>query len=150
MTTPTLSKSTTPAVHRSAMSVLGPIQRELDRLIGRLGEGWGDHPRMDVRDTDEGLEITVELPGIDRKDLKIAVEDDVLIISGEKKTETETHQADYRISERSYGAFSRSIVLPSSVAAEKIEASMRDGVLTLKAPRNDRGQPRKIEIRPSA
>jgi len=136
--------------HRSAISVLGPIQREFDRLFDRLGEGWGDSPRMDVRDTDQGLEITVELPGIDQKDVKIAVEDDVLTISGEKKTETETRQADYRVSERSYGAFSRTITLPSSIAADKIEASMRDGVLTLKAPRNDHAKPRRIEIRPSA
>lgn len=82
--------------------------------------------------------------------MKIAVEDDILTISGEKKTEKETNQADYRVSERSYGAFTRSIALPSSVSADKIEASMRDGVLTLKAPRSDQAKPRTIEIRPTA
>lgn len=150
MTAQTPAKTAPAGNHRSAISVLAPIQREFDRLFDRLGEGWGDTPRMDVRDTDQGLEITVELPGIDRNDVKIAVEDDVLTISGEKKTQSETHQADYRVSERSYGAFARSIALPSSVAADKIEASMRDGVLTLKAPRNDQAKPRTIEIRPSA
>ncbi len=150
MTAQTPAKTPPATNHRSAISVLAPIQREFDRLFERLGEGWGDSPRMDVRDTDQGLEITVELPGIDRKDVKIAVEDDILTISGEKKTEKETNQADYRVSERSYGAFTRSIALPSSVSADKIEASMRDGVLTLKAPRSDQAKPRTIEIRPTA
>ena len=149
MTAQTPAKPPPATNHRSAISVLAPIQREFDRLFERLGEGWGDSPRMDVRDTDQGLEITVELPGIDRKDVKIAVEDDILTISGEKKTEKETNQADYRVSERSYGAFTRSIALPSSVSADKIEASMRDGVLTLKAPRSDQAKPRTIEIRPT-
>lgn len=150
MTAQPPAKTAMPAIHHSAISVLAPIQREFDRLFDRLGEGWGDSPRMDVRDTDQGIEITVELPGIDRNDVKIAVEDDILTISGEKKSETEMHRADYRVSERSYGTFARSITLPSSVAVDKIEASMRDGVLTLKAPRNDHAKPRKIEIRPSA
>lgn len=150
MTAQTPAKSAQPAIHRSATNAFAPIQREFDRLFERLADGWGDSPRMDVRDTDQGLEITVELPGIDRKDVKIAVEDGVLTISGEKKTETETHDAEYRVSERSYGAFSRSITLPSGVAADKIEASMRDGVLTLTAPRSDQAKPRTIQIRPSA
>lgn len=150
MTAQTPAKPAPPVVHRSAISILAPIQREFDRLFDRIGDSLGDSPRMDVRDTDQGIEITVELPGIDRNDVKIAVEDDVLTIAGEKKTETETQQGDYRLSERNYGAFSRSIALSSSIAADKIEASMRDGVLTLKAPRSDQARPRTIEIKPSA
>ena len=150
MTAQTPVKPAQSAVHRSAISAFAPIQREFDRLFDRLADGWGDSPRMDIRNTDQGLEITVELPGIDRKDVKLAVEDGVLTISGEKKTETETREADYRLSERSYGSFSRSIALPSGVAADKIEASMRDGVLTLTAPRSDQTKPRTIEIQPSA
>lgn len=149
MTAQTPVKSAQPAVHRSALSAFAPIQREFDRLFDRLADGLGENPRMDVRDTGQGFEITVELPGIDRKDVRVAVEDGVLTVSGEKKTQTETHEADYRLSERSYGTFSRSITLPSSVAADRIEASMRDGVLTLTAPRSDQASPRTIEIQPS-
>lgn len=101
-----------------ALTVLAPLQREFDRLFDQLGAGWSNlgavelAPRMDVRDTKEGFEITLELAGIDQADVKIAVEDDLLTISGEKKTEKETKAEGYRLSKRSYGSFSRSITLP--------------------------------------
>lgn len=138
-----------------ARTVLAPIQREFDRLFDQLGAGWSSlgevelAPRMDVRDTKEGLEITLELPGIDQADVKIAVEDDLLTISGEKKTEKETKAEDYRLSERSYGSFSRSISLPRTVDPAKIQATMKHGVLKLTAPKNGSAQPKTIEIRPA-
>ncbi|MGZ6040253.1 MAG: Hsp20/alpha crystallin family protein, partial [Phenylobacterium sp.] len=118
-----------PSLQRSTANVFGPIQREFDRLFDQLGTGWTQItemelvPRMDMRDTKAGLEITVELPGISKDDVKIAIEDDVLTISGEKRTQKETKEEDYRFSERTYGAFSRSIALPRTVDAEKIKAS---------------------------
>lgn len=145
-----------PDVQRPAASVFTPIQREFDRLFDRLGDGWSSlgqievAPRMDVKSHDGGYEITVELPGVGRDDVKVSVEDDVLTISGDKKTETETKEGDYRISERSYGAFCRSVALPTSVDADKIEASLRDGVLTLKAPRSGEAKSKTIKIKRAA
>ena len=87
---------------------------------------------------------------IARDDVKIEMADDVLTISGEKKSEKEDKEGDYRVSERSYGAFSRSVVLPSGVDAENIEADLRDGVLTIKAPRNGKARTKTIAIKPAA
>jgi len=144
-----------PKLAGSAGSVFAPLQREFDRLFDQLGSGWATlaevelAPRMDIRDTKDGLEISVELPGLTRNDVKIAVEDELLTISGEKQTEKETKEEDYRLSERTYGAFSRSVTLPRSVDAAKIEATMKDGVLKLTAPKNGTAKTKSIEIQPA-
>lgn len=144
-----------PKLAGSAGNVFAPIQREFDRLFDQLGSGWTAlaevelTPKMDIRDTKDGLEISLELPGMTRGDVKIAVEDDLLTISGEKKTEKETKEEDYHLSERTYGAFSRSITLPRSVDAEKIKATMKDGVLKLTAPKNGTTKAKAIEIQPA-
>lgn len=141
-----------PKLAGSAGSAFAPIQREFDRLFDQLGSGWAAlaevdlAPRMDIRDTKDGLEISVELPGLTRDDVKIAVEDELLTISGEKKTESETTEEDYRLSERTYGSFSRSVTLPRSVDAAKIKAIMKDGVLKLTAPKNGTAKTQSIEI----
>jgi HSP20 family protein len=137
---------------RSASGTFAPIQREFDRLFEQLGSAWNSttdidvSTRMDVRDTDKGLEITLEAPGVDQKDIKIEVDDNVLTVSGEKKSETEKKEADYRVSERAYGAFRRSIALPSNIDADKIAASMEKGVLKITAPKNGKSQTKTIAI----
>ena len=135
--------------------MFGPIQREFDRLFDQMGAGWSAMtdfqlmPRMDVRDTKDGYEITAELPGIAEDDVKIAIEGDVLTISGEKKSEKETKEDDYRLSERTYGAFSRSITLPHGVDPEKLTASMGDGILKLVAPKSPNVKAKTIKIQPA-
>lgn len=132
--------------------VFAPIQREFERLLDQFGAGFAPFaeldiaPRMDVRDTAEALEITVELPGIADEDVKVTLEDEVLTVSGEKKTETERKEAEYRVGERRYGAFSRSIHLPASVDAEKLAASMDKGVLKIVAPKNGKSHSKTIQI----
>ncbi|TAJ69834.1 MAG: Hsp20/alpha crystallin family protein [Phenylobacterium sp.] len=144
-----------PKLAGSAGNVFAPIQREFDRLFDQLGNGWAAlaeidlSPRMDIRDTKDSLEISVELPGLARDDVKITVEDEVLTISGEKKTEREAKEEDYHFSERTYGAFSRSVTLPRSVEAAKIKATMKDGVLKVTAPKNGTAQTKSIEIQPA-
>lgn len=151
MTVQTPAKQFLPNVQRTASGVFGPIQREFNRLFDEMGASWPSldldlSPRLDIRDTPEAVEVTVEVPGIPEKDIKIAVEDDLLTISGEKKSETETKKGDMRVSERSYGAFSRSITLPRGVDAAKIKASMANGVLTITAPRDGRSAAKAIPI----
>jgi HSP20 family protein len=137
---------------RSAGSVFSPIQREFDRLFDQLGSAWSASSdidlttRMDVRETEKGLEVTVEAPGVDQKDIKIDIDDNVLTVSGEKKSETDKKDAGYRVSERVYGAFRRSIMLPTNIDADKITASMDKGVLTITAPKNGKSQTKTIAI----
>ncbi len=144
-----------PKLAGSAGNVFAPIQREFDRLFDQLGSGFASlaetelAPNMDIRDTKDGLEISLELPGMTRSDVKIAVDDDLLTVSGEKKIEKETKEGDYHLSERAYGTFSRSITLPRSIVAEKIKATMKDGVLTLTAPKNGGAKAKAIEIQPA-
>jgi len=152
MTTHPATKQFLPALQRSATSAFLPVQREFNRLFDELSNGWNAFteldmmPRIDVRDTKKAIEVTVELPGIAQEDIKIDVDDDVLTISGEKRSEHETHEENLRVSERSYGAFSRSISLPRSVDADKIQATMANGVLKVVAPKDGSASAKSIKI----
>lgn len=151
----TNSNAIIPSIQRSAANAFGPLQREFNRLFDELGANWETFtetrlaPSMDVADTKDGLEVSVELPGLKREDIKIAVDGDMLTISGEKKSEKETKENHYRVVERTYGEFSRSIYLPRSVDASKITANMTDGVLKITAPKRPEAQTKTIEIQAS-
>lgn len=152
MTIQTPTKSFAPALQRSANTFFAPIQREFDRLFDQLGAGWATFseidatPRMDIRETADAVEITAELPGISEKDVKVALSDNMLTISGEKSSEKETTEKEYRLSERTYGSFSRTVTLPAGVDVEKIKATMSDGVLKLVAPKVPAAQAKTIPI----
>lgn len=90
-------------------------------------------PRMDVSETDTAYEVTVELPGLDEKDITVTVKDGLLTVDGEKKVEHE--DKTHHLMERRYGRFSRSIRLPDGVNEDKIEAGFAKGVLTVTLPR---------------
>jgi HSP20 family protein len=149
------SKHFMPGLQRSASNVFAPVQREFDRFLDQIATGWESFgeldlsPRMDVQDKKDAVEIDIELPGLTRKDVEIAVEDDILTVSGEKKAERETKDDSYRICERSYGAFSRSISLPRSVDADRISATMANGVLKIVAPKDGAAVSKKIAIQPA-
>ncbi len=155
MTAQPVARQFLPTLQRSATTAFAPIQREFNRLFDELGDGWAAFneidlaPRMDLREDDKALELTVELPSMSQANVKIAVEDDVLTISGEKKAEKETKEGRVRISERGYGAFSRSVALPRSVEAGKIKATMANGVLRIVAPKDGSTVTRTIEIQPA-
>jgi HSP20 family protein len=138
---------------------LGQLHREIDRMIDEfLGSGRpataGNGgivmaPRMDMAETDDSIEITAELPGVDEKDLDVSVEGDVLTIKGEKKSESEEKKKDYHVVERSYGSFRRSIRLPGVVDPEKVKAAFEKGVLkvTLPKPQEAKQNRRRIEVK---
>jgi HSP20 family protein len=94
-------------------------------------------PRIDVSETKDALEVTAELPGIDEKDVEVTLSEGMLTIRGEKKTERDEQDAskNWHVTERSYGAFSRSIALPFEPDAEKVEAKFEKGVLRVKLPK---------------
>jgi HSP20 family protein len=146
----------------SPANVFGSLQREIDRLfddftrgsMGMLGPQAQTNlmPSIDVTETDKEIEITAELPGLERKDVEITLEDDVLTIRGEKKIEAKQQDKDknYHVRERSYGAFYRMLSLPAGVDPAKVQATMSKGVLKIAIPRPAGSQPAKIEVKEAA
>lgn len=105
-------------------------------------------PKLDIAELKDKYEIKAELPGMDEKDINLSLEDGLLTISGEKKTETENKDKGYYLKECSYGTFSRSVRLPENIADDKIAASFSKGVLTIDMPKKDEAiaKARKISI----
>src|SRR5712675_1146733 len=143
------------------------LQREIDRLfedftrnLGMYGtQGLNLVPHTDVTENEKEIEITVEMPGLERKDVEISVEDNLLTIRGEKRIEREQKdekkkddkQKDDRknvhLAERSYGVFYRVFQLPPGVDPSGIKATMANGVLALTIPKPAKSQPHKIEVK---
>ena len=149
MTAP--DSSTPAAAPRGVAPFLAPLQREFDRILTDfsgfdLSDMFGPSPRMDLHEADGAIELTAELPGLARDDVHIDLQDDVLTISGEKKSSTESREKGFRMIERRYGSFSRSVRLPAGVQPDKVAATMKDGVLTIKAPFDADAASRRVVI----
>lgn len=93
------------------------------------------NPSADASRDDGAYHVTMELPGVEEKDVDVSVDGDVLTIKGEKKTEREEKKKDYYFTERSYGSFQRSFQIPADVDRDKIDAQCEKGVLTITMPR---------------
>jgi HSP20 family protein len=109
----------------------------------------GDVPTAEVAEKDSEYVITLELPGIDQKNVDIDINGNLLTVKGEKREEKEEEKdKHYHLSERRYGSFSRSFTLPDTVAHDRITATMKDGVLTLTLPKTEAATrpARKVEI----
>ena len=91
--------------------------------------------RMNVSDKKDAIEVTVEMPGMDKKDIEIEVKDNILTISGEKKEAQEVKEGDYYMQERQFGQSNRSIGLPDNIDVNKISSSLKNGVLTIIVPK---------------
>lgn len=153
MTVHTPTKDLAAHSQRPAKDALAPVRREMRRFFHELGDGWDEFnaavlaaPIMDIVDTGKGLEITAELPGLSRDDIKITVEDDLLTVWGEKKSTHDQKDHSFRLLERSYGAFSRAVYLPRSTDGSKIKATMRDGILKIVVPKRHDAETKVIEI----
>jgi HSP20 family protein len=119
------------------------------RRVQRLFEAG--MPAVDVTENDQEYTITAELPGMEEKDIEIALAGEVLTVKGEKKQEREEKKENYVLSERRYGAFERSFPLPQDADPERIEARFKSGVLSLTLPKKPEAQAkrRKIEVKAS-
>lgn len=106
-------------------------------------------PRTDVAETDKEIEVTMELPGLDEKDIELTVTGDMLTVKGEKKQERKEEQKGWYLSERSYGSFYRSIPLPPGTEADKATAEFKKGVLTVRLPKSEQAQKqvKRIEVK---
>lgn len=147
-----VKQSSTPA--RTVSGVFGSLQREIDRLFEDFAAPFASghtlsdiRCKMDLAETKEGLELTVEVPGLEQKDVTVSVSDGVLTVSGEKKIESEREDKKYHFVERGYGSFSRSIALPAGVKAEDIKADLSKGVLKVVVPTPAKPQPKQIEVK---
>ena len=129
------------------------LHRDMDRVFEKmwsagtsaslLPEVWARGemmPQLDVTEDDEAFQVTIDLPGLDEKDVDVTLSDHVLTIRGEKEEEKETKEKEYSRRERAYGAFRRSIEIPAAVDASKIEASFKKGVLTIQLPKTEEAQ----------
>jgi HSP20 family protein len=149
-------RSGVPSTAQEEMSPFFQLHREVNRLfddifnrfdagmpslVGRApswaGGAWsGGWPSLEVNATDNEVRVSAELPGIDEKDIEVLVDNDVLTIRGEKKSENEDQGQGRRFSERYYGRFERSLALPFEVDEAKAEASFKNGVLTVTIPKS--------------
>ncbi len=102
---------------------------------------------VDMYETDEDVVVKASVPGVDPDDLDISVTGDTLTIRGESKAEEHVEEENYVYRERRYGAFSRSIAIPTSVEADNAEADFEDGVLTLRLPKAEEAKPKAIKVK---
>lgn len=144
---------------RAEMSPFGDllgIQDEINRLfdttLGRrpfermgLFEGeWA--PAVDVLEDENKVLVRAELPGMNEKDIEVSILGDTLTIKGEKKKEEEKKDKHYHRVERAYGAFHRSVTLPTSVAFENVKASFKSGILEIEMPKKEEAKPKQIKV----
>lgn len=152
----TISERTTKAIERvhpqNALTVLEQeMEHFMDKFFGRRAAPVSSEilvPSPDVEMLDKNDEVIVkaEVPGLDKPDIQVSVDGDLLTIKGEKKKEKETKEQDYYFCECAYGAFSRSLRLPVEVKADKITANLNNGVLEVHLPKAEEAKRKQVNI----
>ena len=131
---------------------LASFRNEVNRLFDfswpsrdpGLLSGWS--PALDVADDKDNLVVKVELPGMKKEDINLSLHDGVLTVSGERKHEREAREGGTFRSERYFGKFQRSVTLPSAVDSSKVNASYKDGILTVELPKAEEAKPKQIAV----
>jgi len=132
---------------------LEQLQRRMGRLFqdayGREGRPGrvGVYPLVNISEDRDYIFVRAELPGVLGADLEITLQDNNLILRGERKITAEDKQVNYHRRERESGFFRRIIPLPGAVQGDKVEASCKDGILTIKMAKPEEVKPRKIEVK---
>lgn len=142
------------------------LRHEMDRLFDDFGAGFWRSPfrrslidlqqtatpPVDIVEKDNAYEVSADLPGFDEKNIEVKLVNGSLCIKGERKAEKEEKREGYYLSEREFGSFERRFELPEGVDPDKIDASLKKGVLTVTLPKRPevQKQARKIEIKPAA
>jgi HSP20 family protein len=122
---------------------------QLSRLFDELAQGFaapsvlrtGFVPALDVQENEAALTVTVELPGLSEKDVTIELDEETLTLRGEKKSDTAREVGGFYVQERSFGAFSRSVVLPFAPKPDDVQAKFSNGTLTITLPRPPEARP---------
>lgn len=134
------------SLHREMNRVFDDFFRDFDMRLPTMGNAslsavW---PQIELAETGKEITVTAELPGMDEKDVQLLVEDGMLTLKGEKRSETE--DKDRQVSERYYGRFERHIPLGTEIQPDKAEARFKNGVLTVTLPKNPVAQPKAKRI----
>lgn len=149
------------SVRREDESPVQAIQNEMNRMFdqffadpfplmpARYNRALEFYPRVDIAESETEYKVSAELPGIDEKDVQISLEKNALVLSGEKKTESEEKEKSYHRIERSYGSFQRVIQFDRELNEDKASAVFKNGVLTITLPKAEDAikKSRKIEIK---
>ena len=132
------------------------LQREMNRLFDFFPSRWGYEdtsllgsqwaPAIDIFDSKDNLVVKADLPGLNKDDINVSIQENILTISGEKKQELNVKEDDYLRTERFYGSFHRAITLPIEVDRTKVQASFKDGVLELILSKKEEAKPQQIKI----
>lgn len=133
----------------------GNLKDEMDRLFDRLASTkWDDFPTlgdfspsMDMSETKDSLVVKVEVPGMEEKDIKVSLQENLLTITGEKRQEKEEKEERYHRVERSYGAFTRGVRLPVAVDGSRVQATFKNGLLTVTLPKTPAAKGTTIPIK---
>src|SRR3954465_8625303 len=134
---------------------LSMLQDRMNRLFNDAGRGWRSEepsatttwrPAVDIFETETEIVVKAELPGVDRKDIYLQLENNVLTVKGERRFEKETKEENYHRIERAYGGFSRAFSIPATVDEEKIRAEYKDGILKIALPKKEQVKPKQIQI----
>lgn len=137
------------------------FRREMDRLFDDFltpgearsfatpGQASGAWPSIDVDEKEDAYKVTAEIPGMKDQEIELCLRDNALILSGEKRSERKEEDGGRRYAERSFGRFERTIPFDAEIDADQVEASCKDGVLTITLPKNAqaRDKTRRIEIK---
>jgi HSP20 family protein len=121
-------------------------EEEFERLLGRAGARSAWVPALDVHESEDRFQVTLDLPGLEPGDVKVTFEDGVLTVSGKRELSSEEQGATYHRIERSYGSFARSVRLPNTAAGDQIAATFDKGVLSVVVPKAEAAKPRTIEV----
>jgi HSP20 family protein len=128
------------------------LRADMDKVFKTFFSGFPEEregywaPVIDIEEDKDNIVVKVEIPGMRKDDIKIAVHGNMLSVSGERKQENEVKDKTYHRIERAYGKFSRIITLPSEIDADKIRASYKDGLLKINLPKMESMKPRQIDI----
>jgi len=139
-----LTQYTRPGLAWPTFGRLTNLQDELDRFFETPALAWA--PALDVHEDKDTYRVRVELPGLKREDIEVSIHDGSLVIAGERKSESLGEDTEVHRQERYYGKFSRVLTLPTAVAADKIQAGYKDGVLTVTLPKAEEAKPRQINV----
>jgi HSP20 family protein len=134
------------------------MDRMMDDFFGRSMRPWwparwlrGDGeitaPVVDVYEEKDEVVVKAELPGLDKKDIEVNISDSELTLKGEKKKEEKIDEENYYRCERSYGAFLRSVELPTDVQADKVKASFKNGILEIRLPKTEEAKTKEIKVK---
>ena len=141
-------------VRKEGRDDLARLHRDMDDLFGSFFGDWpalsqrgGIWPAIDVADSENEIVVKAEVPGCKADDIDISVYGNTLTLSGEKKAEEEKKEKGYYHLERSYGSFRRDITLPNDVDTNKVEASCKDGVLTVTLPKSEKAKAVKVKVK---